>query len=82
MMNSLFSYSTYRQIRHILTVWFIETIALLLLDIWLPGMEIQTRQAAILAIALIGLLNAILRPLVLSFTITITVFTLGLFPSY
>lgn len=79
MMNSLFSYSTYRQIRHILTVWFIETIALLLLDIWLPGMEIQTRQAAILAIALIGLLNAILRPLVLSFTITITVFTLGLF---
>ncbi|OJX38054.1 MAG: hypothetical protein BGO78_08455 [Chloroflexi bacterium 44-23] len=72
-------YPTYRQIRHVIVVWAIETIALLALEKILPGLEIQSSESAILAVALIGLLNAILRPVILYFTITITVFTLGLF---
>lgn len=72
-------YPTYRQIRHILTVWAIETAALLLLSTWLPGLQIHSGESALFAVAIIGLLNAILRPLILTFTITITVFTLGLF---
>ncbi len=75
------SYPNYRQIWHIIAVWAIETIALLLLDNTLPGLKIQSSQSAIFAVALIGLLNAILRPLILYFTITITitVLTFGLF---
>jgi len=72
-------YRTFRQVRHVAIVWIIETIALILLDIWLPGLSIQTGGTAILAIGLIGLLNAILRPILLYLTLTITVLTFGLF---
>lgn len=74
-----FPYPTYRQIRHIIAVWAIETAALLLLAVWLPGLQIHSGESALYAVAIIGLLNAILRPLVLTFTITITVFSLGMF---
>jgi len=72
-------YRTFRQVRHVLIVWIIETIALILLDIWLPGLSIQSGGTAVLAIGLIGLLNAILRPILLYLTLTITVLTIGLF---
>ncbi len=75
---SRFPYPNYRRIRHIIIVWGIETFALLLLDRWLPGLTLTSGEAAILGIAVIGLLNAILRPILLYFTITFTVLTFGL----
>lgn len=74
-----FPYPSLRRIRHILIVWFIETITLYLLGRWLPGLMISSEFDAFLAVTLIGLLNAVLRPLILQFTITFTVLTLGLF---
>jgi putative membrane protein len=74
-----FPYPSYRRLRHIAIVWFIETIALYLLGRWLPGLYISSEFDAFLAVTLIGLLNAILRPLILQLTMTITVLTLGLF---
>ncbi len=74
-----FPYPTFRRIRHIIVVWAIETIALLLLDQALPGLILTSGESAVLAVAAIGLLNAILRPLFLTLTITITVLTIGLF---
>jgi putative membrane protein len=74
-----FPYPTFRRIRHIIVVWAIETIALLLLDQALPGLILTSGESAALAVAAIGLLNAILRPLFLTLTITITVLTIGLF---
>jgi len=79
MLKNKITYPTLRRIRHIVVVWIIETFALILLDIWLPGLSIQSGETAVLAIALIGLLNAVLRPIILYLTITITVLTIGLF---
>jgi putative membrane protein len=69
---------SFRRIRHILVVWVIETIALLVLEKWLPGLTLSSGEAAILGVAAIGLLNAVLRPILLYLTITITVLTFGL----
>ena len=74
-----FPYPTYRRLRHIVIVWLIETITLYLLGRWLPGLEITSGLDAFLAVTLIGLINAIIRPLILKMTITLTVLTLGLF---
>ena len=74
-----FPYPTYRRMRHILIVWIVETMTLYLLGRWLPGLVISSEVDAFLAVTLIGLLNAILRPLILQLTITLTVLTLGLF---
>ena len=76
---SRFPYPSWRRIRHILIVWIVETTTLYLLGRWLPGLSISSEFDAFLAVALIGLLNAILRPLILQLTITFTVATLGLF---
>ena len=73
-----FPYPTFRRIRHILVVWIIETIALLVLENWLPGLSLSSGQAAIFGVAAIGLLNAVLRPILLYLTITLTVLTFGL----
>lgn len=74
-----FPYPTYRRLRHVVIVWVVETITLYLLGRWLPGLTISSEFDAFLAVALIGLSNAILRPVILQFTITLTVFSLGLF---
>ncbi len=74
-----FPYPSFRRIRHIMIVWIVETITLYLLGHWLPGLLISSEFDAFLAVALIGLLNAVLRPLILQFTITFTILTLGLF---
>jgi uncharacterized membrane protein YvlD (DUF360 family) len=76
---SSFPYPSRRRIRHILIVWIVETITLYLLGRWLPGLSISSEFVAFLAVALIGLLNAGLRPLILQLTMPITVLTLGLF---
>ncbi|HSM25186.1 MAG TPA: phage holin family protein, partial [Anaerolineaceae bacterium] len=74
-----YPYPSYRRIRHIIIVWIVETITLYLLGRWLPGLNISSEFDAFLAVTLIGLTNAILRPFFLQLTITITVLTLGLF---
>jgi len=74
-----FPYPTYRRIRHVIIVWLVETTTLYFLGRWLPGLEITSGFDAFLAVALIGLVNAIIRPLILKLTITLTVLTLGLF---
>ncbi len=73
-----FPYPTVRHIRHVVVVWLIETLALLILENWLPGLILSSGEAAIWGVAAIGLLNAVLRPILLYFTITITVLTFGL----
>lgn len=74
-----FPYPTIRRIRHIFIVWIVETITLYLLGRWLPGLHISSEFDAFLAVTLIGLANALVRPIILQLTITLTVFTLGLF---
>lgn len=53
--------------------------ALLLVAYLIPGFEVSGFGSAIIAAVVIGLVNAIVRPIILFFTLPITILTLGLF---
>ena len=59
--------------RRVAVVWAIEVVALLGLERVLPGLELFGWRAAILAVAVIGLLNALVRPFVLAFMMPVTI---------
>lgn len=51
----------------------------LLLSYLLPGIEVKSFTTAILVAIVLGLLNAFLKPILIFFTLPVTVVTLGLF---
>lgn len=59
--------------------WILLAAALLLVAHWHTGVMIQSFGSALLAALLLGLLNAVLRPLLIVLTLPVTVLTLGLF---
>ena len=71
-------YSILQIVRRILIVWASEVLALLLLSKLLPGLEFHRWQSAIVAVAIIGLLNALVRPILLIFLMPITLMSFGL----
>jgi putative membrane protein len=66
-------------VRRIAVIWAIDSLALLMLAPIVPGLELTSWIWAIWAIAVIGLLNALVRPFLLVVTLPFTVLTLGLF---
>jgi uncharacterized membrane protein YvlD (DUF360 family) len=66
-----------RLVLRVLVVWLITTGALLLLNVLLPGLVIDGPVAALVGAALIGLLNALLWPLLIRLALPFTVVTLG-----
>ncbi|MCH7548824.1 MAG: phage holin family protein, partial [Candidatus Krumholzibacteriota bacterium] len=71
-------FSILQILRRIVIVWASEVVALLLLARVLPGLQLRGWQAAIVAVAAIGLLNALVRPVLLFFVMPITLMTFGL----
>lgn len=59
--------------------WILFALALLFIAWLIPGITIESFQAALLASFVIGLVNVFVRPIFVIVTIPITVFTLGLF---
>ncbi len=57
----------------------ITTIAVLVTDLLLPGVHAEDFVTGLLVAVVLGLLNALLRPLLVLLTLPITVVTLGLF---
>ena len=57
----------------------ITAIGLWLADFIVPGIEIETPGTLILAALLMGLVNALVRPFAILFTLPVTVVTLGFF---
>ncbi len=64
---------------YILFVWLLSALALLITSKFVKGFEIKTFKSALIASLLIGLLNAVLRPILLLLTLPINILTLGLF---
>ena len=62
----------------ILLIWAIESIALILMTLILSGLQIDTVGAAIIAAATIGLLNALLWPILSYIILPFAVITLGI----
>jgi putative membrane protein len=59
--------------------WLLNAAALWVTDLILPGITITGIGPLLLAALVIGLINALIRPVLLILTIPITILTLGLF---
>jgi putative membrane protein len=63
----------------ILARWFLLAAALLLVANLYPGVTVQSFGAALIAALVLGLLNTLVRPLLVLLTLPVTLLTLGLF---
>ncbi len=59
--------------------WLILTLAMMAIPYVIPGFIVDSWQQALLAAAVIGLLNIIVKPLFIILTLPITILSLGLF---
>ncbi|MBN8505321.1 MAG: phage holin family protein [Burkholderiales bacterium] len=59
--------------------WLLLAGSLLLVAYWLPGVSVTGFGSALLAAAVLGLFNSLLRPLLVLLTLPVTLLTLGLF---
>ena len=63
----------------ILVRWLLLAAALLLVAHLYPGVQVASFTAAMIVALVLGLLNALLRPILVLLTLPVTVLTLGLF---
>lgn len=63
----------------LLLVWLLNAIALLAVAYLVPGIHVAGFAAALVAALVIGLVNMIIRPILVLLTLPITLLTLGLF---
>jgi len=59
--------------------WAINALALVLISRVIEGIRVDGLPAAFVAAAVLGVINAVLRPILLILTLPITILTLGLF---
>jgi putative membrane protein len=59
--------------------WIINAAALLLVAYLYPGVTVESFWAAVVAALVLGLVNAVLRPILVILTLPVTLLTLGLF---
>ena len=59
--------------------WLLNAGALLLVAYLYPGVRVEDFTAALIAALVLGLVNAIVRPLLVLLTLPVTILTLGLF---
>jgi putative membrane protein len=59
--------------------WLVSALALLALPYVISGIELKSFYFALIAAALLGLVNAVIRPVLILLTLPVTVLTLGLF---
>lgn len=57
----------------------VSAMGVLIFAYLLPGVSVDTFWTALIVAVVLGLLNAILKPILIFFTIPITILTLGLF---
>ena len=63
----------------LLLVWLINAVALVAVAYLLPGITISSFVTALIAALVLGLVNAVIRPLLILLTLPVTLLTLGLF---
>jgi putative membrane protein len=63
----------------LLAAWLINTVALIAVAYLLPGISVSNFVTALIAALVLGLVNAIVRPILIVLTLPATVLTLGLF---
>jgi putative membrane protein len=63
----------------LLLVWLINAVALFALPYVFPWVQVDTFWTALAAALVLGLINALIRPLLVLLTLPVTIVTLGLF---
>ncbi len=64
---------------YLLFRWVVNAIALLIVANVVPGFGVSTFYTALIAALVLGLVNALIRPLLFILTLPVTILTLGLF---
>lgn len=62
-----------------LLTWLLTALALVITANLVPGFRVQSFVAALLAAVILGLVNAVIKPILVVLTLPITFVTLGLF---
>ena len=63
----------------LILIWICNALALLAVAYLLPGVRVEGLESALIAALVLGLINTLLRPLLILLTLPVTVLTLGLF---
>lgn len=63
----------------IIIAWFINALALILVSYLLPGVHVASFGSALIAALVLGLVNTLIKPILVVLTIPVTILTLGLF---
>lgn len=63
----------------LLIVWFLHALALLAVAYLMPSIHVAGLTGALIAAAVIGLVNMLIRPVLVLLTLPVTILTLGLF---
>jgi putative membrane protein len=63
----------------LLVVWVLNALALMAVAYLVPGIHVANFTAALIAALVIGLVNILIKPLLVLLTLPITLLTLGLF---
>ncbi len=59
--------------------WLLTACSLIITSYVVPGIDIASFPAAVMAAAILGLVNAIVRPILVLLTLPLTIMSLGLF---
>ncbi len=65
--------------RNFLLTWVLTAISVLITSYVVPGFEVKSWVAAAVAAVMLGLANAIVRPILVILTLPLTILSLGLF---
>jgi putative membrane protein len=63
----------------LLLVWLINALALIAVAYLMPSITVSSFGAALIAALVLGLVNAVVRPVLVLLTLPVTILTLGLF---
>jgi putative membrane protein len=63
----------------LLVVWLINAVALIAVAYLMPGVSVASFMTAAVAALILGLVNAVIRPVLILLTLPATLLTLGLF---
>ena len=63
----------------LLAVWLINAVALIAVAYLMPGIAVSSFITALIAALVLGLVNAVIRPILILLTLPATIVTLGLF---
>jgi putative membrane protein len=64
---------------YLLLRWVLNTFVLILVSLLAPGVSFESFWSALITSAVLGLINAVIRPVMIILTLPINILTLGLF---